>query len=92
MKLFALTAFLAMTATASGAEIANPTTMGWREYSEARGCVWVDKGGYFNLALASDPTDPCPDAVRTAFFGKGSRLVDPDGVPGNGDEYMVSDN
>lgn len=88
-----LTALAMLTALALPA-VAEPnrTTMGWKQFAEASGCIFVDKGGYSNLALASDPSDPCPPKVINAFWGVGSKLVDPDGIPGNGDEYTASDN
>ena len=94
MKTVYLTALAlaAVFAVPALAETPNRTTMGWKEYAEASGCIFVDKGGYSNLALASDSSDPCPAKVINSFWGVGSRLVDPDGVPGNGDEYTVSDN
>jgi hypothetical protein len=96
MKTVYLTALAlcAVFAVPALAETPNRTTMGWKEYAEASGCIFVkaSDGTTTNLALASDPSDPCPAKVINGFWGVGSRLVDPDGVPGNGDEYTVSDN
>jgi hypothetical protein len=94
MKAIYLTALalFAVFAVPALADQPNRTKMGWKEYAEASGCIFVDKGGYSNLALASDPSDPCPAGVIKSFWGVGSRLVDPDGTPGTGDEFSVSDN
>lgn len=92
MKLFALTATLAFIGTASVAETPNSSTMGWREYAEASGCVFVDMGGYLNIRSAADQTDPCPAEVRTAFFGIGSAInAGADGILGTADDYRTSD-
>lgn len=72
------------------AERPNHTTMTFEEFVNASGCVIVDKGGYSNLAAAEGGN--CPFAVTQAWVGNYSRTVDPDGVPGNGYEYSVSDN
>ena len=71
MKKIALIAALLFASTAAVAETPNPTTMGWKAFAEASGCVFVDKGGYSNIALAADPTDPCPREVFAAFWGEG---------------------
>lgn len=88
-----LLALLAVFALPALADTPNRTTMGWKAYAEASGCVFVDKGGYYNLALASDPTDPCPASVRRAFWG-GSSIATPgpDGVLGTDDDGWKSDN
>lgn len=92
MKLFALTSALALIGSAALAETPNSVTMSWGEFVEASGCVIVDKGGYSNLALAADQTDPCPAEVRTAFFGIGSAInAGADGVLGTADDYRTSD-
>lgn len=94
MKALILTAAFALAASTAMAETPNSTTMGWKAFAEASGCAFVkaSDGTTTNLVLAADNTDPCPSTVRVAFFGTGSRLVDPDGIPANGDEFTVSDN
>lgn len=85
-------AMLATFAVPALAETPNSITMSWSEFVEASGCVIVDKGGYSNLALAADPTDPCPSEVRVAFFGVGSAInAGADGVLGTADDYRTSD-
>lgn len=67
--------------------------MSWTEFLEASGCVVVDKGGYGNIRLAADPTDPCPASVHFAFWGGSTRLdAGADGVLGTADDKRVSDN
>lgn len=91
MKSIYLTIIALITAFAfpAMAEAPNRTTMGFREFVEASGCIIVDRGGYSNLALASDPTDPCPFAVVTAFNGVGSlRKAGPDGVLNTPDDVF----
>lgn len=95
MKAIYLTALAlaAVFAVPALAETPNRTKMGWHEFLEASGCVLVDRGGYFNIALAADPTDPCPQSVRAAFWGGYTRLdVGPDGIEGTADDKRVSDN
>jgi hypothetical protein len=99
MKLFALTSALALVASASLAETPNSTTMSFKEFVEASGCVIVDKGGYSNLAAASGGN--CPFAVTQAWVGGYHKRVPAtfpgdDGVIGTPDdvqgEVEVSDN
>jgi hypothetical protein len=86
MKTLIMTAALLL-GTAAAAETPNRTGMGWKEYVEASGCVFVDMGGYSTLALASDPSDPCPAKVINSFWGVGSLMSDgPDGLPGTADD------
>lgn len=87
MTALALAAVFAVPALA---DAPNRTTMTFEEFVNASGCVIVDKGGYSNLAAAEGGN--CPFAVTQAWVGNYSRTVDPDGTPGTGDEYSVSDN
>lgn len=74
------------------AETPNRTTMSFKEFVEASGCVIVDKGGYSNLASASGGN--CPFAVTQAFVGNYHRYdVGDDGIKGTADDGgWVSDN
>lgn len=93
MKTLIITTALAFAASTAMADTPNRTTMGWHEFLEASGCVVVDMGGYGNIRLASDVTDPCPASVRFAFWGGYSRLdAGADGVLGTADDKRVSDN
>lgn len=88
-----ITAAALILATPVLAETPNRTTMGWNEFIEASGCVVVDMGGYGNIRLAADVTDPCPASVRFAFWGGYTRLdAGDDGVLGTADDKRVSDN
>jgi hypothetical protein len=77
------------------AETPNRTTMSFKEFVEASGCVIVDKGGYSNLAAVDGGN--CPFAVTQAFIGNYHKRVateGDDGVLGTPDdgEIEVSDN
>ena len=94
MKKLILTTALAFAASTAMADTPNRTTMSLTEFLEASGCVVVDKGGYSNIRLAADPTDPCPASVHFAFWGESSTRLDAgaDGVLGTDDDKRVSDN
>ncbi|MFO1203004.1 MAG: hypothetical protein U1E58_10260 [Tabrizicola sp.] len=94
LTILALAAVFAVPALA---DAPNRTTMGWKEYAEASGCIFVkaSDGTTTNLALASDPSDPCPAKVFRAFWGSSSkRGAGPDGVLGTSDDTFgpASDN
>jgi hypothetical protein len=78
---------LALIAAPVFAATPNRTTMSFKEFVEASGCVVVDKGGYSNLQ-ANDGGN-CPFAVTQAFIGNYTRMVvgaGDDGVIGTSDD------
>lgn len=88
---FASLTALALIGTAALAETPNRTTMSFKEFVEASGCIVVDKGGYSNLESASGGN--CPFAVTQAWVGNYSRIdAGADGVIGTADDRSVSDN
>lgn len=62
----------------------NRAAMGFKQWVEASGCVFVDQGGYSTIEAATGGF--CPAMKGYITSGTFKATIDPDGIPGNGDE------
>jgi hypothetical protein len=81
---------IAAIATAAPALAENRQGLTLRQFVEARGCTFVAVKNSNAFWVQGPNGGGC--AAVASFLPVGKRLVDPDGIPGNGDEYYVSDN
>lgn len=89
-KIFLATAAALVLAGSAFAATPNRTTMGFKDFVEASGCTFVTASDGTTINAQGPNGGGC--LAIAAYSAPGSRLVDPDGIAGNGDEYTVQDN